>query len=292
MAIKLSQGFRITSKEPIDKRFILTKAMMADAGTEFPMPNNYFAVCHEDNRIYIYNENNKHKPETGKFRPLDKYLDLSGNNLEIALAASDFIAVIKDDIQVNKEDIALIQTNLQQARIDLDQNIQKTEEINTTLNDLISQTTSIALDLNSTKERVDASENAIMGLITDTVDLRSDLTNLQEDITAIEARVTASENYIVNVENSLKTTQNEVTNLSGRVDSLETSRSNLNQRVVTLEGNVIELNNIKQNKLTLAEDVLSDMKSKNKVKQGLKINANGDLILNLENIELVDQLSM
>lgn len=67
MAIKLPQGFKITSKEPIDSRIILTKAQMASM-VDTLMPDSYFAVCADDNMIYVYNKQNESLEDTGKFR--------------------------------------------------------------------------------------------------------------------------------------------------------------------------------------------------------------------------------
>lgn len=67
MAIKLSQGFQITSKQPIDTRVTLTKVEMA-AMNDSLMPDVYFAICKDDSKLYAYTKTNEADPVTGKFR--------------------------------------------------------------------------------------------------------------------------------------------------------------------------------------------------------------------------------
>lgn len=69
MAINFPNGFNITSQEPVDARIVLTKEQMA-ATKKARMPQVYFAVCSDDNQIYIFNANNEVDPTTGRFRPL------------------------------------------------------------------------------------------------------------------------------------------------------------------------------------------------------------------------------
>jgi len=67
MAIKLPSGFVVTTQEPIDFRLVLTKEQMRTTIDE-RMPDNYFALCPDDNCIYYYDKNNTVDVQTGKFR--------------------------------------------------------------------------------------------------------------------------------------------------------------------------------------------------------------------------------
>lgn len=67
MAIKLSQGFQITSKQPIDTRVTLSKEEMV-AMNDSLMPDVYFAICKDDSKLYAYTKTNDIDPDTGKFR--------------------------------------------------------------------------------------------------------------------------------------------------------------------------------------------------------------------------------
>lgn len=82
MAIKLPQGFKISSRDAIDSRLVMTKADMLSA-VESKMPSNYFCICKDDGKLYTYNTLNELDPETGKFR----LLDVDTTELEAAIEA-------------------------------------------------------------------------------------------------------------------------------------------------------------------------------------------------------------
>lgn len=65
--ISLPQGFKVGAAEAVDSRLILSKAEMLTIKDSL-MPSVYFAVCKDDNAIYIYNKDNLADSETGKFR--------------------------------------------------------------------------------------------------------------------------------------------------------------------------------------------------------------------------------
>jgi len=75
MAIKLLQGFNITSDSPIDSRFVLTKTQMASVD-DAKMPSKYFALCTDDNQIYYYDKSKTINGETGKFTPIASASDV------------------------------------------------------------------------------------------------------------------------------------------------------------------------------------------------------------------------
>lgn len=93
MAIKISQGFLRTGKEPIDEVFVLSKNEMK-AINDGLMPEKYFAICKDDAQFYLYNKENTIDENTGKFRKLEggsggssDYLTLDNkpkiNNIEL-----------------------------------------------------------------------------------------------------------------------------------------------------------------------------------------------------------------
>ena len=67
MAINLGMGFKVGNMEPIDARFIMSKADML-AVTPATQPDVYFCVCSDDSLMYVYNSSNSDDATTGKFR--------------------------------------------------------------------------------------------------------------------------------------------------------------------------------------------------------------------------------
>ena len=82
---KVPYGFEPTAYEPIDARIILTKAQMKDiigdeaAGSDFAMPEVYFALCIDDGQWYRFdygfdeegNPTRTPDPETGYFTKME-----------------------------------------------------------------------------------------------------------------------------------------------------------------------------------------------------------------------------
>lgn len=67
MAIKIGQGFKRASAAPIDDSLVLTKAKML-AADDAMMPPNYFCVCKDDGKLYLYDKSNDVDDTTGKYR--------------------------------------------------------------------------------------------------------------------------------------------------------------------------------------------------------------------------------
>lgn len=65
--ITLPQGFKITSKDPIDARLVLTKEQMTTIKDTL-MPQVYFTICLDDGQLYVYNKSNSIDEKTGKYR--------------------------------------------------------------------------------------------------------------------------------------------------------------------------------------------------------------------------------
>lgn len=64
--IKVGLGFERTSTDPIDLSITLSKAEML-AVQDNQMPDNYFAICKDDGKLYLYDKNATPNAETGKY---------------------------------------------------------------------------------------------------------------------------------------------------------------------------------------------------------------------------------
>ena len=58
MSISVLSGFKVGSTDPIDSRFVMTKAQMA-AIADSVMPEVYITVCSEDGKLYAYKKDNR-----------------------------------------------------------------------------------------------------------------------------------------------------------------------------------------------------------------------------------------
>ena len=67
MAISLGTGFSIGSKDLIYDKFVLTKDEMLNIN-ENTYPDQFFALCSDDDCMYTFNISNPVNAETGKFR--------------------------------------------------------------------------------------------------------------------------------------------------------------------------------------------------------------------------------
>ena len=69
MAIALGTGFSIGSKDLIYDKFVLTKDEMLNIN-ENTYPDQFFALCSDDDTLYTFNISNPVNAETGKFREI------------------------------------------------------------------------------------------------------------------------------------------------------------------------------------------------------------------------------
>ena len=69
MAISLGTGFSIGSKDLIYDKFVLTKDEMLNIN-ENTYPDQFFALCSDDDTLYTFNISNPVNAETGKFREI------------------------------------------------------------------------------------------------------------------------------------------------------------------------------------------------------------------------------
>lgn len=83
MAANLNGGFKVTSRETIDTRIVLSKAQMKserydplDETSLIAIPNNYFCLCTDDNKLYVFNSLNTVDETTGRFRQVVSGTDI------------------------------------------------------------------------------------------------------------------------------------------------------------------------------------------------------------------------
>ena len=67
MSIVLNTGFSIGSKDLVYDKFVLTKEEMLNIH-ENTYPDQFFALCSDDDKMYSFNINNAPNAETGKFK--------------------------------------------------------------------------------------------------------------------------------------------------------------------------------------------------------------------------------
>lgn len=93
-------GFSVQTASAIDRRMLLTKAEMLTAEDDYMLPDQYFCLCKDDGKFYLFDVNNEANEETGKYRRLDDTLDIkfdteeSKENFDIALQNSEELPTI------------------------------------------------------------------------------------------------------------------------------------------------------------------------------------------------------
>lgn len=86
--IQVIQGFKLSTRDAVDNRLVLTKAEML-AIRDTRMPEKYFAVCKDDGCLYLYDKSREVlDPETGKFSKFSssKIESISINGVEVPVA--------------------------------------------------------------------------------------------------------------------------------------------------------------------------------------------------------------
>ena len=98
MAISLGTGFSIGSKDLIYDKFVLTKDEMMNIN-ENTYPDQFFALCSDDDCMYTFNISNPVNAETGKFI---QYSSGSGTGEDVDLTglfmSSAEITTMLDDV--------------------------------------------------------------------------------------------------------------------------------------------------------------------------------------------------
>jgi len=72
--IQVVQGFRLSTRDAVDNRLLLTKAEMRSINDN-QMPDKYFAICKDDGKLYLYDKSkvvdtlgrSTDEEDTGKF---------------------------------------------------------------------------------------------------------------------------------------------------------------------------------------------------------------------------------
>ena len=96
MAIVLNTGFSIGSKDLIYDKFVLTKDEMLNIH-ENTYPDQFFALCSDNDSLYVFNVNNTPNTETGKFV---QYSSGTGEDVDLAglFMTSAEITTMLDDV--------------------------------------------------------------------------------------------------------------------------------------------------------------------------------------------------
>ena len=68
--INVIQGFKLSARDPIDARLLMTKKEMREIKDNM-MPDKYFTICKENGLLYIYDKDRTQEEigatDTGKF---------------------------------------------------------------------------------------------------------------------------------------------------------------------------------------------------------------------------------
>lgn len=103
--ISVVQGFKLSTREAVDNRLVLSKAEML-AIKDSQMPDKYFAVCKDDGCLYLYDKSRVTvNGETGKFEKFSsskiesisvngEELPIVGTNVDLPLATAERYGMI------------------------------------------------------------------------------------------------------------------------------------------------------------------------------------------------------
>lgn len=96
MSIILNTGFSIGSKDLIYDKFVLTKEQMLNIH-ENTYPDQFFALCSDNDSLYVFNVNNTPNTETGKFI---QYSSGTGEDVDLTglFMTSAEITTMLDDV--------------------------------------------------------------------------------------------------------------------------------------------------------------------------------------------------
>lgn len=96
----IEYGFRVGNASLIDDRLVLSKADMR-AVSDVRMPDKYFALCSDDNCIYVYsklNEKQTGSNDTGRFRLYTTAEDVDLPVVDVLMNLKDnkFESIVED----------------------------------------------------------------------------------------------------------------------------------------------------------------------------------------------------
>ena len=113
--INLATGFSICSKDLIYDKFVLTKEEMLNIN-ENTYPDQFFALCSDDDCMYTFNISNPVNAETGKFRIVVG----SGTGEDVDL---DGLFMTNDEVTTMLDDVFGVSTTAYYNIMDEDSNI-------------------------------------------------------------------------------------------------------------------------------------------------------------------------
>ena len=99
MAIALGTGFSIGSKDLIYDKFVLSKEEMLNIN-ENTYPDQFFALCSDDDTLYTFNISNPVNAETGKFREIVGSGSGTGGDVDLTgiFMTSTEVSTMLDDV--------------------------------------------------------------------------------------------------------------------------------------------------------------------------------------------------
>lgn len=113
MAIVLNTGFSIGSKDLIYDKFVLSKEKMLNIN-ENTYPDQFFALCSDNDSLYVFNVNNVPNDTTGKF------VQYSGGTGDVDLTG---LFMANDEVTTMLDDIFGVSTVAYYSIVDADGNI-------------------------------------------------------------------------------------------------------------------------------------------------------------------------
>lgn len=178
--ISFNSGFKIGSRSAIDERILLTKAQMKTAHEKYMLPNQYFCVCLDDGKFYLYSADNELDAELGKYRPLEDTIDFKSEefkkNFEDAIEASEKIKEVNKEIEEVNEAV---------------------EELEGSIVTIQGDVTNIKADVTELEEKVGDTES---GLIKEVKDLEPKVNALSESVDDLEPRVQKAQEDIIDIQ--------------------------------------------------------------------------------------------
>lgn len=112
--IQIVQGFKLSTRDAVDNRLLLSKAEMLVA-KDNQMPDKYFAICKDDGKLYLYDKAATPSEETGKYSLFSsakiesisingEVLPISNFNVDLPLATAQRYGMVIPGYGLKSED--------------------------------------------------------------------------------------------------------------------------------------------------------------------------------------------
>lgn len=114
--IKIVQGFKLSTRDAVDNRILLTKAEMK-AVNDNQMPDMYFAICKDDGCLYLYDKSRvlTGDEETGKYTLFSagliesisingSIIPITNKNIDLPLMTADGYGLAKAGTGISSDD--------------------------------------------------------------------------------------------------------------------------------------------------------------------------------------------